>query len=126
MKGHIDVEQLVLLNAEQILTLSNLKFIDMVWMDWDNVDKVQSALDVFANKGWKHDTLIKTAKQFNTSNMTVILNEHGKVIIENMHSEYGTKWFISINHDVEMDTFHFEGEELCDVLWMAVKKAILN
>ncbi|MFJ8528523.1 hypothetical protein [Bacillus sp. NPDC094106] len=124
MKGHIDVEQLVLLSAEQILTLSNSKFIDTVWMDWDNVGKVQSALDIFENKGWKHDTLIETAKHCNTSNMIAILNEYGKVMIENSHSEYGTKWFVSINHDVEMDTFHFEGEELCDVLWSAVKKAI--
>ncbi|WP_333728473.1 hypothetical protein [Bacillus paranthracis] len=81
-------------------------------------------MDVFKNKGWKHDTLIKTAKQCNTSNMIAILNEYGQVMIENLHSEYGTKWFVSINHDVEMDRFHFEGEELCDALWMAVQRAI--
>ncbi|WP_333728474.1 hypothetical protein [Bacillus paranthracis] len=40
MKGHINVEQLVLLSAEQVLTLSNSKFVDTVWMDWDNVSKV--------------------------------------------------------------------------------------
>ncbi|MGM2306200.1 hypothetical protein [Bacillus paranthracis] len=122
MKTHIEIEQLTELNAEQILILSNQESIDTVWMDWDQPEKVQSALDVFKEKGWKHDTLLKTAKQCNTANMIAILNEYGKINIENLHSEYGTKWYVSINHDVDMDTFHFEEDELCDALWLAVKK----
>lgn len=50
--------------------------------------------------------------------MITMLSEYGHVEIENMYSEYGTKWSVNINHHVEMDKFYFEADELCDALWV--------
>lgn len=124
MKSHIEVDQLIKLSAEQILTLSNHKLIDTVWFEWNKVEKVLEAVNVFKAKGWMHSTLLKTTKSCNTTNMIAILNEYGHVEIENLHSEFGTRWHVNINHDVDMDKFYFEADELCDALWKATQKAL--
>ncbi|WP_242808420.1 hypothetical protein [Bacillus sp. N447-1] len=51
MKTHIELGQLIEPTAEQILTLNNHKFRDVIWVQWDKTDHIQEALDVFKEKG---------------------------------------------------------------------------
>ncbi len=123
MKQHIEIEQLLHMNDEQILTLSNM--VDTIWDFWQEIKHIKEARRVFEERGWKHNSLKKTAEKCGIGQMVMILNQYGKIEIESLPSGLGTIWIVSIYHGgLEINRLSFEEPELCDALWKATMKEI--
>lgn len=120
MKRHITVEQLVKIGAENILTLSNHKDIDTVWMGWDSPEKINDAIFVYGDKGWQHSSLISTAKRCDVAALLEILKEKCSFSIETFDSGEDTTWVCYITHIENDEKQVFQEPNLCDALWDAV------
>ncbi|MGN5650873.1 hypothetical protein [Bacillus sp. Brlt_9] len=124
-KNNIDVEKLTKLTAEQILTLSNHELIDTIWLGWSTVEHVESALEAFREKGWKHGTLVETANRCNIANLLTVIHKNGKVNIQNVKSEEEYYWrvsFVKRNGNIGVES---EDKEICDALWDVILKSNL-
>lgn len=122
MKNNIEVNQLIKLGTEKILTLSSKAQIDTVWMEWDSPRKIQSAIDAYEQKGWLHSSLKNTAKSCNIANLLALLSEEDEVLVGNQKTEGNdqTQWSVAITSKTSREAQKFVSNELCDALWDGV------
>lgn len=114
MKPHITVEDLLVLEAPQILTLSNHDLIHTMWEEWDTIEKVENKISIFKNDGYKHTSLVKTSQKCNIANMIAFLDQKGKIKMEKDLAVWVVQFEIN---DVKDEFVH---KELCDSLWEAI------
>ena len=125
MQQHIDINQLIQLSPAKVFSLANNETISLNYFAYDSVEEVEQVIEMSKKCGIAHSTLKFLAKQCSIGYLTAMLNSYGKFGIENLSSNSGTQYIVSIKNHNEVDKFTYTADELCDALWMAVSKHVL-
>lgn len=125
MQQHIDINQLIQLSPAKVFSLANNETISLNYFAYESVEEVEQVINMSKKNGIAHSTLKFLAKQCNIGYLTAMLNYYGDFRIENLFSDLGRQYSVSIKNHKEADEFTYTADELCDALWMAVSKHIL-
>lgn len=128
MKKHIDIDQLVVLNPEDILTLSNNPWIDTTWAGWQNPVQVSNAIQTYKEKGWRHDSLLSTARACDASALMNIIGEKGHITVEFdwINPPTRKEWKVSFTPDDSaiFDITQGSSTSLVNALWTVYHRVI--
>lgn len=122
MKQHIKLDQLMNLKSEEIIKLLKNNHINSIFKD-SNKKEATDIISKYQSNN-PHPMLTDISLKCSIGNLIAILNDFGKFEVENLTTEKGTQYYVTITHP-ELNYFTFGSKELCDALWEAVKRSLM-